>query len=101
MSKCKLWYGEDDCEEEVWKDDMCIGHYAEHLEAKVKQQAEQIGVLSASLELALNQQKIDRAENQRLKEELKHTQSYFLKGEYPYERIKELLAAQPQKESEE
>ena len=38
---------------------------------KNSQQAEQIGVLSASLELALNQQKIDKAENQRLKEQVK------------------------------
>ena len=34
---------------------------------KLEQLSEQIGVLSASLELALNQQKIDQAENQRLK----------------------------------
>lgn len=35
---------------------------------QLRQQAEQIGALSASLEMALNQQKIDQAENQRLKE---------------------------------
>ena len=40
------------------------------LSAENKRKAEQIGKLSASLELALNQRKIDKAENERLKEEL-------------------------------
>ena len=41
-----------------------------NLKAENKRKAEQIGKLSASLELALNQQKIDKAENKRLKEEV-------------------------------
>ena len=47
--KCKDYYGEDNCDQEVWKEDLCIGHYAELLEERImnlqkhnKQQAEQI-----------------------------------------------------------
>ena len=69
------------------------------------QLAEQIGVLSASLELALNQQKIDRAENQRLKEALQSIMTYTRLGVGSVRRIRQVagkaLAAQPQKESEE
>ena len=43
---------------------------AKNRDKTIQQQAERIGVLSASLELALNQQKIDQAENKRLKEAL-------------------------------
>jgi len=65
---------------------------------QVERQAEQVGKLLASLELALNQRKIDKAENQRLKDGYRQIKILNADKDADIKWLcEQALAAQPQK----